>query len=263
MVGTAQAGQTDAASVSLVNGDFETGDLTGWTQFTTTNGTMIAGVVPFDTDNDGVASSSAQFGVGQSSFEGFGVQRGGGIFQNVVLAAGTVSVTADIASDHPYAFCNLDGGTIRLLVDGAEVAAHSFGEICGPGSIHSRLNADVAIGTPGTHELRLLVTRGAMLSGVANYVDDIALSGSATVPASVANLIALVDSYELSRLGASLHEKLVAAQELVLAGNSSGACTRLNAFLAEVAAQSGKALTVEQANALTSGATQLEATLGC
>lgn len=79
------------SQTSLVNGDFETGDLSGWTVFTTGNGTVggpaYPKVVPFDTDNDGTASNSAQFLVGQVIFDP-DEPEGGGIYQVVSLAAG-------------------------------------------------------------------------------------------------------------------------------------------------------------------------------
>ena len=165
----------------LVNGDFETGDLSGWTTFTTDNGTLgNPSVIPFDTDNDGIATFSAQFNVGQVTFEGFDMQRGGGLFQEVNLTAGNLTISADIASDHPFAFCNSDGGTFQLLVDDAVVDSHDFGEMCGPVTKYSTLVASLPINTAGIHEIRFLITRGGLRSGVTNYLDDVLLSGSAT-----------------------------------------------------------------------------------
>ena len=54
-----------ASAAPVPNGDFETGDLTGWTTFTTTNGTIgTPAVVPFDTTGSG-ASNAAEFNVGR------------------------------------------------------------------------------------------------------------------------------------------------------------------------------------------------------
>jgi len=51
--------------VDLVsNGNFETGDFTDWTQFTTPNGILNPAVVLFDTNGDSTATNSAQFRVG-------------------------------------------------------------------------------------------------------------------------------------------------------------------------------------------------------
>src|SRR5437588_11523833 len=58
-----------ASAAIVTNGDFETGNLTGWTTFTTAGGTANAGSAPtvssFDTTGSG-ASNAAQFNVGQA-----------------------------------------------------------------------------------------------------------------------------------------------------------------------------------------------------
>jgi hypothetical protein len=264
------SGKTEAVSAftsssgSLVNGDFDTGDLTGWTSFTTVNGLALMTVTPFDTNGDGIATFSAQFSVGQSAFEGSDVQRGGGIFQAVSLGSGELSISADIASEFTFPFCNSDAGTVSLLVDGVEVDAHNFGEICGPSIKYSSLNANVLLSTAGMHEIRFLVTRAATLSGVLNFLDDVVLSGPATENAEelLQDLLDLVDSQELGS-GTSLHDKLVQALTQLRHGDVVGTCDTLNAFLNSVRAQSGKSLTVEQAAQLTSDALRIEGVIGC
>ena len=47
------------------------------------------------------------------------------------------------------------------------------------------------------------------------------------------------------------------------AGNNTAACNQLNAFIKQVQAQSGKQLTVGQANQLIASANQIKAALGC
>jgi hypothetical protein len=64
----------------------------------------------------------------------------------------------------------------------------------------------------------------------------------------------------------SLDGKLAAlgdAMTALNAGSRNDACNKLLAFENEVEAQSGKALTIEQANSLLDAAHELEATLGC
>jgi hypothetical protein len=71
------------------------------------------------------------------------------------------------------------------------------------------------------------------------------------------DLIALVNSYALHRLGTSLQDKLASAKRLLLAGKPRQAGEKLAAFTSEVEAQRGTALTEEQADALTGAARQL------
>jgi hypothetical protein len=264
---TASLTTTPLASGSgpLLNGDFESGDLSSWTTFTTTNGVMIAGVLPFDTNNDGAATFSAQFVVGQGTFEGFDVQRGGGIAQNVVLEEGDLSVSADIASEFAFSFCNGDGGTIQLLVDGVVEDAHSFGDICGPTTEYASLRAGLSITSGGSHEVRFLITRAATLSGVTNFLDNVLLSGTATKSAAelLADLITLVDSYQLATLGTSLEAKLMTVQQMLADHKLRQACENLGSFLNQVNAQTGKGLTIEQASELKTNAQRIEHRLRC
>lgn len=122
---------TAAQATPLINGDFEAGNLNGWTTFTTVNGTLGTGfpnVVSFDTNNDSVATNSAQFRVGQVSFQS-GVYGGGGIYQMVSLGAGSLSISADIAALGGPVVSNLSGGLFELLLDGVLLDSHDFGRI--------------------------------------------------------------------------------------------------------------------------------------
>jgi hypothetical protein len=74
-------------NAGLINGDFETGDRTGWTSFTTPTGTTsgISPVVTFPTS--GVDSLAAHFSVALNSGAPGGTDyQGCGIYQDVVLA---------------------------------------------------------------------------------------------------------------------------------------------------------------------------------
>lgn len=87
-------------------------------------------------------------------------------------------------------------------------------------------------------------------------------SGSFTVHVKgaseqVADLLALVDSYQLDKLGTSLQDKLVTVQQFLAAGKPRQAEENLAAFVAQVTAQRGKALTEEQADALETAALRI------
>jgi hypothetical protein len=138
-----------ASAAPVVNGDFETGDLTGWTTFTTANGTIgTPAVVSFDTTGTG-ASNAAKFNVGRQVL-GSGAPEGGGIHQSVNTAAGEFDVSADVAV-RLEAAAEIDAsscGSFELLVDGAVVAGHDFGNCDGGVTERSTLSAAGQSPTP-------------------------------------------------------------------------------------------------------------------
>jgi tetratricopeptide (TPR) repeat protein len=83
----------------------------------------------------------------------------------------------------------------------------------------------------------------------------------------IADLIRLVRGFNLQRgIENSLDAKLQNAQDALTAvrsGNKSSACNLMASFIIEAHAQSGKALTVAEANQLIAAARQIRATLGC
>src|ERR1051325_10193649 len=81
----------------VTNGNFSTGDLSGWNIFTTSNGTANAGVSPdiqsFDVTGSGV-SLAARFNVGQVQ-PGINYE-GGGIYQDIIFGStGLASFSVD------------------------------------------------------------------------------------------------------------------------------------------------------------------------
>ena len=167
----------------IENGDFESGELSGWTTFTTPNGTLGAPEFPdsvmFDTNGDGVASKSLRFKVGKLSHgENHRVLQGGGIFSNLWLEGGKVLIEADIASSYssPKDRRNLAGGLFELLLDGRVLAVHDFGPVDSGSTKRFKLKGGASIST-GTHEIRVRIRRSyASLSGVQapqQYLDNI------------------------------------------------------------------------------------------
>src|SRR5260221_816603 len=82
--------------------------------------------------------------------------------------------------------------------------------------------------------------------------------------AQVSDLMTTVNSMGLSSgLQNSLDGKLNAALKAVNAGQTSTACSDLSDFIGQAQSQSGKGLTVSQANQPIAAATQVQAVLGC
>lgn len=172
-----------ASASPLINGDFETGNLTGWTTFTTPNGTLGQGfpnVISFDTDNDRISSNSAQFRVGSIDFTR--QYEGGGIFQNVNLLAGDLIISADIASVLEERN-NESGGKVQLLFDNVVLDTHDFLDIDANTPKFSFLSSLSNI-SAGIHEIRFLFTRPFLqddrIQTPIQYIDDIVISGTAT-----------------------------------------------------------------------------------
>jgi hypothetical protein len=175
-------GGPPAARAGLINGDFQTGDFTGWTTFTTANGTIgTPAVVSFDTTGSG-ASLAAQFNVARvNPTPG---QQGGGIFQVVSLVmAGPYDLHVDIAADRPTPSGNGSGGVFTLLLDNVAVDSHDFGLIDGNTTLRASLEATVNLGV-GPHEFRVLITRpfGTSAFPLNQYVDNARFNLSAAVP---------------------------------------------------------------------------------
>ena len=185
-----------AASATPVNGDFETGDLTGWQTFATSFGTLGSGfprVEQFDTDNDGVSTFAAALNVGR--IRGPGSAEGGGIAQEVALRSGDLQLSVAIASRSGVpvdnGLSNGSGGLLELLFDGVTVDSYDFGEILHAHTEYARLEAALTVGA-GNHALAIRATRPYTSSNDTpiQYIDDVVLTGSAVPEPSTFLLMA-------------------------------------------------------------------------
>ncbi len=90
---------------------------------------------------------------------------------------------------------------------------------------------------------------------------QVVVNGAAT---QVSSLITTVNSFHLSSsLQNALDNKLQDVLTAIKAGQTATACSELTDFIGHVQSQSGKGLTMSQANQLIKAAKQIQAVLGC
>jgi hypothetical protein len=90
---------TSARGNDLLNGSFQSGDLSDWTPFTTSNGTAGDGfpaVASFNVTGSGNINA-AEFNVGEVAFTS-GDYEGAGLSQGEILPAGSYDISEDFAA---------------------------------------------------------------------------------------------------------------------------------------------------------------------
>jgi hypothetical protein len=199
------------ASAELVNGDFETGDFTGWTTYNDPNGKAFGDpggdgtplVSMFDTTGGG-QSLAAHFNAARTGGP-TNVNQGGGIFQSLMLNSGDLTITADVAIFSPGN--NAQGGYIELLFDDQVVDDWDVGFMGADTTLRRIFNAEITGISAGMHEIRFSVQRrfgetSGPDSTPNQYVDNFQLSGRAVAvpePASAAGLLGLTSLVALRR----------------------------------------------------------------
>lgn len=180
------------AQATILNGDFQTGDLSSWSTYTTANGTLGTGrptVSAFDVAGSGLSSSALGLSVGYHiapcAYPGSTCPlptEGGGIRQTATFLGGLTTLHVDVAvANAPslYGGYNLDGGTFSLLLDGVLLDTVSIGQI-NAGSV---LRDDLAFTTfvsAGSHTFDIFVTRQhAEARSLTQYIDNVSVSVTA------------------------------------------------------------------------------------
>lgn len=171
----------------LTNGDFETGDLSGWSIALDPNGTLGSpGVVLFDTDGDTVDSNSAQFNAGQISYVSYVNNKdytGGAIWQSFNTNGGLFDVGLDIASAASRK--NFNGGLFSLVIDNTVLDQFDFGRILAGEVERSSLSGQINL-SPGTHKISISIQRPFISKSDTprQYVDNVIVS-AVPIPAAI------------------------------------------------------------------------------
>jgi hypothetical protein len=117
---------------NLVNSGFEAG-LSGWTVFTTANGTLGPAPLPTTVSasiNRNPVSQAAVFVAGQVTARP-AIEEGGGVFQWFRTRAGSITISADVAGlfDYPGDAWISDSARFWLIIDGQIVTRLDLGQI--------------------------------------------------------------------------------------------------------------------------------------
>lgn len=170
-----------ASAATITNGDFETGDFSGWTVAQTVNGDSgMSGVGLFNT-NGGGASEAAMFRVGQDVFGG--PAAGITLTQTVsILTAGVYSFAADVAA-RGGRFTNLNGGFFELLVNGQVIDSFATSRISRFAVERDTLDGDITLAV-GTVDLTIRITRPYTQNRnvPVQYVDNVTVEALTPVP---------------------------------------------------------------------------------
>ncbi len=146
-----QAGATNL----LTNGSFESGDFTGWTIGTTSNGTWGQGF-PVVTGWPLGGMNAAEGEVGEVSFTG--QYEGGTLSQTFMTAGGAATLSFNWAAMGDGTHTNADGGLFELILDGTVLAQYDVGQI-GPNDLfNGTLTANANL-SAGSHTFEIDVLR--------------------------------------------------------------------------------------------------------
>jgi hypothetical protein len=175
-----------AANAAIVtNGDFATGDFTGWALFTTANGSLgqsgsgLPAVTSFNVTGSG-PQNAATFQVGEVVPRG--IQEGGGLTQTVTLPGGLIGFSANIAALGGGAD-NVEGGVLSVLLDGVTEDTVDIGFIAANAVIRNTLSFTTTE-SAGPHALEILITRPFTnpLRTPEQFITNIAITGATAAP---------------------------------------------------------------------------------
>jgi hypothetical protein len=172
------------ASNLLVNGSFESGDFTGWSVGSTSNGTWGQGY-PVVTGWPLGGGNAAKGEVGEVNFDG--TYQGGILSQTFNSGGGAATLSFDWAAMGDGSNMNADGGLFELILDGTILAQHDVGSI-GPNDLfNGTLSANANL-SAGTHTFEIDVLRPYISNPGATpfqYVTNADVEGTVPEPGSL------------------------------------------------------------------------------
>ncbi len=141
----------------LVNGSFQSGDFTGWTLGTTSNGTAgdgfpIVSQWPLDNNLNAWKGEVGQISHSNSNYEGATLS------QMFTTAGGAATLSFMYAAMGDGIHNNADGGDFRLILDGSILADFDTGEITADQIISGTLSANADL-SAGTHTFEIDILR--------------------------------------------------------------------------------------------------------
>ncbi len=166
------------------NGDFETGDFTGWNVVLTENGaTNTQDVVPFDIDGEGTLPESfaPKFEVGLANYQP-NAQEGIMLFQSVQVTAGTAYIL-DLDWAITSTGGNADLGHFEIFINDEDLISDGVGFSWGGGSFYGHLSTAWAANDSGSVDIGVRITRGYTISDsldIYQYVDNFSITAVPT-----------------------------------------------------------------------------------
>jgi hypothetical protein len=161
------AAASAAAAPLIVNGDFATGDFTGWTLTpSSANGTLGAspypGISPPVTPSNPLAAPhAAVFNVGQITSTNLSDFQGGTLSQVFVLPGGAqIDFSAQLGVVNPVNATQSFAGLFEVLIDGSLEAQFDFGSIAALATETATLSFSDVL-SAGPHTLAITILRPA------------------------------------------------------------------------------------------------------
>ncbi len=176
------------ASAALINADFETGDLSGWSVTPTATGTTLVQTVSNAETVLGTISNAGHFNVGRQSgtYDGY---QGINLSQTFMASAGVHTFSVDVAVQ-TQRYGNAHAALFRLYAGATLLDTIDFGSIGGSTAERGTLSGSVSL-SAGLIDFRIEILRryATSTNTPQQYVDNASVVAPVPVPASLALML--------------------------------------------------------------------------